>query len=173
MTLRMTVIGLIKDGDESAYKQEVEQLAVWCSRNNLELKTLKTVEMLVDFSRNPPAHPPLIIMDSTVAAVVIQTPGNHHLSGPEVGQSHLLYCVKGPSEAVFSPPAEEVQPAIGAAEKVLLCHNRVCPVFIYNCLVWFSNHQKTTMDSQDCWADYRCPSAKPPRTLHLQSEEKG
>ncbi len=64
-----TVIGLIKDGDESAYRQEVEQLAVWCSLNNLELNTLKTVEMIVDFRRNPPALPPLTIMNSTVAAV--------------------------------------------------------------------------------------------------------
>ncbi len=48
-----TVIGLIKDGDESAYRQEVEQLAVWCSLNNLKLNTLKTVEMIVDFRRNP------------------------------------------------------------------------------------------------------------------------
>ncbi len=64
-----TVIGLIKDGDESAYRQEVEQLAVWCSLNYLELNTLKTVEMTVDFRRNPPALPPLTIMDSTVAAV--------------------------------------------------------------------------------------------------------
>ncbi len=30
---------------ESAYTQEVEQLAVWCSHNNLELNMLKTVEM--------------------------------------------------------------------------------------------------------------------------------
>ncbi len=29
-----TVIGLIKDGDKSAYREEVEQLAVWCSYNN-------------------------------------------------------------------------------------------------------------------------------------------
>ncbi|KAK3561781.1 hypothetical protein QTP86_014205, partial [Hemibagrus guttatus] len=64
-----TVIGLIQDGNESAYRQEVEQLAVWCSHNNLELNTLKTVEMIVDFRRNPPALPPLTIMDSTVAAV--------------------------------------------------------------------------------------------------------
>ncbi|KAK3566940.1 hypothetical protein QTP86_006756 [Hemibagrus guttatus] len=65
----ITVIGLIKDRDESAYRQEVEQLSVWCSHNNLELNTLKTVEMIVDFRRNPPALPPLTIMDSTVAAV--------------------------------------------------------------------------------------------------------
>ncbi|KAI2667828.1 putative RNA-directed DNA polymerase from transposon BS [Labeo rohita] len=53
-----TVIGLIRDGDESAYRQEVEQLSLWCSRNNLELNTLKTVEMTVDFRRNPPCTPP-------------------------------------------------------------------------------------------------------------------
>ncbi len=66
----ITVIGLIKDGDESAYRQEVEQLAVWCSHNNLELNTLKTVEMIDDrFQENPPALPPLTIMNSTVTAV--------------------------------------------------------------------------------------------------------
>ncbi len=64
-----TLIGLIQDGDESAYRQEVKKLAVWCSLNNLELNTLKTVEMIVDFRRNPPALPPLTIMNSTVTAV--------------------------------------------------------------------------------------------------------
>ncbi len=64
-----TVICLIQDGDESTYRQEVEQLAVWCSLKDLELNTLKTVEMIVDFRRNPPALPPLTIIDSTVAAV--------------------------------------------------------------------------------------------------------
>ncbi|KAK3540933.1 hypothetical protein QTP86_005870 [Hemibagrus guttatus] len=64
-----TVIGLIQDGDESAYRQEIEQLAAWCSRNNLELNTLKTMEMIVDFRRNTPAFPPLTIMNSTVPTV--------------------------------------------------------------------------------------------------------
>ncbi len=64
-----TLIGLIQDSDESAYRQEVKELAVWCSLNNLELNTLKTVEMIVDFRRNPPALPPLTIMNSTVTAV--------------------------------------------------------------------------------------------------------
>ncbi len=49
-----TGIGLIKDGDKSAYRQEVEQLAVWCSLNNLRLNTLKTVEMIVHFRRTKP-----------------------------------------------------------------------------------------------------------------------
>jgi len=46
-----------------------DNLAVWCSLNNLELNTLKTVEMSEDFRRNPPALPPLTIMDNTVTAV--------------------------------------------------------------------------------------------------------
>ncbi|KAI2650648.1 putative RNA-directed DNA polymerase from transposon BS [Labeo rohita] len=64
-----TVICLIRDGGESAYRQEVEQLSLWCSQNNLEFNTLKTVEMTVDFPRKPPALTPLTIMNSTVAAV--------------------------------------------------------------------------------------------------------
>ncbi len=64
-----TLIGLIQDGDKSVYRQEVKELAVWCSLNNLELNTLKTVEMTVDFRRNPTAIPPLTIMNSTVTAV--------------------------------------------------------------------------------------------------------
>ncbi|KAI2666523.1 putative RNA-directed DNA polymerase from transposon BS [Labeo rohita] len=64
-----TLIGLIQDGEESAYRQEVKELAVWSSHNNLELNTLKTVEMIIDFRRNPPPLPPLSIMDSTVATV--------------------------------------------------------------------------------------------------------
>ncbi len=64
-----TLIGLIQNGDESAFRQEVEELAVWCSLNNLELNTLKTVEMIMDFRRNPPALPLLTIMNSIVTAV--------------------------------------------------------------------------------------------------------
>ncbi len=62
------VLCLIQDGDKSTCRQEVEQLAVWCNLNNLELNTLKTVEIMVDFRRNPPALPPLTITDSTVVA---------------------------------------------------------------------------------------------------------
>ncbi len=102
-------------------------------------------------------------MNSTVAAVE-----SFRFLGSTISQdlkwdTHIESMVeKGPAEAVFPSPAEEVKPATGAAETVLLCHHQDCPVFIYNCLVWFSyqkSHQKTTTDSQDCWEDYRCPSS--------------
>ncbi len=64
-----TLIGLIQNSDKSAYRQEVKELSVWCSLNNLELNTLKTVEIIVNFRRNPPALPPLTILNSSVTAV--------------------------------------------------------------------------------------------------------
>ncbi|KAI4893051.1 hypothetical protein NFI96_023580, partial [Prochilodus magdalenae] len=53
-----TLVGLIANGDESAYRKETEQLVSWCSNNHLLLNTEKTVEMVVDFRRNPPPLPP-------------------------------------------------------------------------------------------------------------------
>ncbi|KAI3364298.1 hypothetical protein L3Q82_010820, partial [Scortum barcoo] len=53
-----TVISLIWDGDESAYRREVEQLALWCGQNNLELNTLKTVEDDSGLQKEPPNTAP-------------------------------------------------------------------------------------------------------------------
>ncbi len=64
-----TLIGLIQDGDESAYRQEVKEVAVWFSLNSLEFNTLKTVEMIVDLRRSHPALRQHTIMNSTVTAV--------------------------------------------------------------------------------------------------------
>ncbi|KAK3522939.1 hypothetical protein QTP86_009710 [Hemibagrus guttatus] len=90
-----TVIGLIQDGDESAYRQEIEQLAAWCSRNNLELNTLKTVEMIVDFRRNTPALPPLTIMNSTVPTVA-----SFRFLGTTISQDPKLKMLQHSSERV-------------------------------------------------------------------------
>ncbi len=170
-----TVIGLIKDGDESAYRQEVEQLAVWCSLNNLELNTLKTVEMIVDFRRNPPALPPLTIMNSTVTAVESfrflgttisqDLKWDNHIDSIAKKAQQRLYFLRQLRK--FNLPQELLIQFYSAIIESVLCSSIT---------VWFSyqnRHQKTTTDSQDCWEDYRCPSAQPPRTLHLQSEEKG
>ncbi|KAK3566665.1 hypothetical protein QTP86_002398, partial [Hemibagrus guttatus] len=63
-----TLIGLISDGNESAYRGEIDRLVSWCSTNNLELNSLKTVEMTMDFRKDPAPRPPVILCDSPVSS---------------------------------------------------------------------------------------------------------
>ncbi len=109
-----------KDGGKSAYRQEVKELAVWCSLNKLVLNMLKTVEMIMYFRRNPP----LTIRNSTVTAVE-----SFRFLGTTISQdlkwdNHIDSIVKKAQQRPWHPsPSEEVQSAIGVAEKVLLCHH--------------------------------------------------
>ncbi|KAL7887641.1 hypothetical protein AOLI_G00053620 [Acnodon oligacanthus] len=64
-----TVVGLISENDESAYREEVQQLTDWCRANNLSLNVDKTKEMVVDFQRVRGDHPPLNITGSAVEIV--------------------------------------------------------------------------------------------------------
>ncbi|XP_053709122.1 uncharacterized protein LOC128752198 [Synchiropus splendidus] len=56
-----TIIGLISDGDESAFRREVERLVSWCSHNNLEINAQKTAEMVIDFRRVTAPLSPLML----------------------------------------------------------------------------------------------------------------
>ncbi len=119
-----TLIALIQDGDESAYRQEIIELFVWCSYNNLELNTLKTVEMIV-ICPPPLVSPTQHHEQHCGCSRDIQIPEHHQLSGPEVGVPHWLHCQEGPVEAVPSL-VEEVQTATWAAHTVLLCSHWIC-----------------------------------------------
>ncbi|XP_062859494.1 uncharacterized protein LOC134321621 [Trichomycterus rosablanca] len=65
-----TVLGLITKGDESAYREEVRELAEWCSHSNLHLNISKTKEMIVDYrKRQEDEHAPLYIRGAAVERV--------------------------------------------------------------------------------------------------------
>ncbi len=150
-----TLIGLIQDGDESAYRQEVKELAVWCSLNNLELNTLKQWRWSWTSGETPLLSPHSPSWTARWLQWSHSGPGHHHLPGPEVGHSHRLHCEKGPAEVVLPSPAEEVQPTQELLKTVLLCHHWIRPLHINNCLVQLSYQiwpQKTTEGSPDCWA---------------------
>ncbi|KAF7646431.1 hypothetical protein LDENG_00188040, partial [Lucifuga dentata] len=53
-----TVVGLIRDDNDLAYREEVEQLVDWCNLNNLVLNVDKTKEIIVDFRRTQRSHTP-------------------------------------------------------------------------------------------------------------------
>ncbi len=103
-----TLICLIQDDDESAYRQEVKELAVGCSLNNLEINTLKTGDDR-GLQEKPPCSPPPTHHHEQHCDCSgdIQIHGHHNLSGPEMGQSHWVHCEKGPAEAVIPSPAEK------------------------------------------------------------------
>ena len=64
-----TVVGCISAGDETAYRDEVEQLAKLCKANNLLLNQLKTQEVIVDFRRKKTEAQPLLIDGGSVERV--------------------------------------------------------------------------------------------------------
>ncbi len=131
-----TLIGLIQDGDECAYRQEVKELSVWCSLNNLELNTLKTVEMIVDFRRNTPALPSLTIMNSTVTEVDSDSWAPQFLriwSGTIRLSS--WFKKKAQQRLYFLFPAEQT---------IILCHH-IESILCTSITVWFSSATKSDL----------------------------
>ncbi len=116
-------------------------------------------------------------MNSTVTAVE-----SFRFLGTTISQdlkwdNHIESIVKkGPAEVgQLLSSAEEVQPATGAAETVLLWHHWNGPLHINNCLVQLSYQiwpQKTTEGSPDCWANHWYNPPHSPRTVLIQSEQK-
>ncbi len=64
-----TVIGLITDNDEMAYREEVSTLTKWCQENHLSLNIDKTKELVVDFRTQSREHTPINIDKTPVERV--------------------------------------------------------------------------------------------------------
>ena len=64
-----TVVGLITDNNETAYREEVRDLAVWCQDNNLSLHVIKKKEMIVDYMKKRTEHAPILIEGAVVEQV--------------------------------------------------------------------------------------------------------
>ncbi len=152
------------------------ELAVWCSLNHLEINTLKTVEMIMDFRRNPPALPPLTIMNSSVTTVESfrflgttisqDLKWDNHIVKKAQQRLYLLHQLRK-----FNLPQELLN-----CSTVLLCHHWISPLHINNCLVLLSYQiwpRKTTEGSPDCWANHCYNPPHSPGTVLIQSEQKG
>ena len=63
------MVGLITDNDETAYREEVSDLALWCQDNNLSLNVNKIKEMIVDYRKKRTEHTPIIIDGASVEQV--------------------------------------------------------------------------------------------------------
>jgi acetylglutamate kinase len=74
------VVGLIIDNNETAYREKVRDLAMWCEDNNLSLNMIKKKEMIVDYRKRGPST--LILIDGAVVEQVerflFTSPTNYH-----------------------------------------------------------------------------------------------
>ena len=55
--------------DETAYREEVRDLTVWCKDNNLSLNVIKTKEITVDYRKRRTDHTPILIDGAVVEQV--------------------------------------------------------------------------------------------------------
>ena len=54
-------VGLITDNSETAFREEVRDLAMWCQDKNLSLNVSKTKEMIVYYRKRRAEHTPIHI----------------------------------------------------------------------------------------------------------------
>ena len=64
-----TLVGLNTNNDETAYGEEVRDLAVQCQDNNLLLNVSKTKELIVDYRKRQAEHAPINIDGAVVERV--------------------------------------------------------------------------------------------------------
>ncbi|KAM9821541.1 uncharacterized protein ACBT44_007086 isoform 1-T4 [Syngnathus typhle] len=171
-----TLIGLIQDGDETAYRQEVERLVHWCSENHPELNPLKIVEVTVDFKRDPSPLLPLTIRSNTIISTDTFKFLGTTISRDLKWTGHIDCPEEGPAEAVLPETAQEVQPAASASEDLLHCLHPVCPLHLHHCLVWIglqTRQAQTTTDNQNCKKDHWNQPPIYPRLVRVQDQESG
>ncbi len=62
-----TIIGQITNNDETSYRGEINNLAEWCTENNLLLNVSKTKELINDFRKKEViTHTPVYISGGKV-----------------------------------------------------------------------------------------------------------
>ena len=64
-----TIVDLITDNDETAYRKEVRDLTMRCRDNNLSLNVIKRKEIIVDYSKRRTEHAPILINGAVVEQI--------------------------------------------------------------------------------------------------------
>jgi hypothetical protein len=64
-----TVVGLITDNDETAYREQVRDLVLLCQENNISLNVSKTKELIVDYWKRLAEKAPINIHGTEVEQV--------------------------------------------------------------------------------------------------------
>lgn len=102
------VIILISNGDESAYRAEVQNLASWGSENNLFLNIAKTKELIINFRRSQDdEYAPVFINGARVERVSSFRFLGTHISDDLMWSSNTMALVKKAQQLRFFPEDAE------------------------------------------------------------------
>ena len=96
-----TVVDLITDNDETAYREEVRDLAVWCKDNNLSRNVIKTKEMIVDYRKRRAEHGPILIDRAVVEQVESFKFLGVHITNKLEWSKHSKTVVKRARQSLF------------------------------------------------------------------------
>jgi hypothetical protein len=97
-----TVVGLITDNDETAYREEVRDLAVWCQDNKLSLNVIKTKEMIVDYKKRRTEYSPILIDGAVVEQVERFKFLGVHITNKLTWSKHTKTVVKRARQNLFA-----------------------------------------------------------------------
>ena len=128
-----TVVGLISNNDETAYREEVRALGLWCQENNLTLNVNKT-KMIVDFRKQQKEHSPIHIDGTVVERVENFKFLGVHITNKQKWSTHTDSVVK--TAPLHPQEAGEIWLVTENTHKLLQMHNREHPVGLYQRLVW-------------------------------------
>ncbi|KAK3549317.1 hypothetical protein QTP70_034544 [Hemibagrus guttatus] len=108
-----TVIGLISDNDETAYRVELQHLVAWCADNNVLLNTSKMKELIIDFRREKGrTHDPIHINGMAVESVSSFKFLGTHISEDLSWTTNTSSLVKKAHQHLFLPKHSEEEPPV-------------------------------------------------------------
>ncbi|XP_070998428.1 uncharacterized protein [Oncorhynchus clarkii lewisi] len=96
-----TVVGLITDNDETAYREKIRDLVMWCQDNNLSLNVIKTKQIIVDYRKRRTEHVPILIDGAVVEKVESFKFLGVHIANKITWSKHTKTVVKRARQSLF------------------------------------------------------------------------
>ena len=123
------MVGLITDNDETAYREEVRDLTVWCQDNNLSQNVSKTKQLIVDYWKRRAEQAPIKIESGAVREFHISRCPNHD-------QTYQDSCEEGTTKPFPPPETEKIWHGSPDPQKVLHLHHQEHSDLLHHRLVW-------------------------------------
>ena len=131
-----TVVGLITDSVETAYREEFRDLAMSCQDNNLSLNVIKTNEMVVDYRKKRNEHAPILIDGAAVEQVESFKFLGVHITNQLSWSKYHDSRVEGTTKRIPPQETEKIWHGSSDPQKVLQLRYREHPDWLPHCLVW-------------------------------------